>query len=208
MRHWYLSLCMGDVLSAGWIETVVSIQPPEPTPPLLSDKYQCRIDTAIFSWWWLHGCPKHLEKRNKYIKQNCKPSWTCLQDYTEMHGQKTPKKLANMTGLSPSLRSPDVVPYVAPAAWHTEREEAGASRLCDVEGTKLNIACYYGKCQALSLGTCNTARKEVKHKLRTLYSWGKGPRHLLSATPKWTQWWQGEISNLTFMWPCIVLNFL
>jgi hypothetical protein len=30
------------------------------------------------------------------------------------------------------------------------------SRLCDVEGTKLNLASYYGKCQALSLGTCNS----------------------------------------------------
>jgi len=30
-----------------------------------SDKYQCRVDTAIFSRWWAHGCPKHEQKRNK-----------------------------------------------------------------------------------------------------------------------------------------------
>ena len=29
MEHWYLSLCIGGVWSAGWIETAVSIQPAE-----------------------------------------------------------------------------------------------------------------------------------------------------------------------------------
>ena len=43
MRHWYLSLCMGGVRSAVWI----SIQPADHTPPIQSDKYQCRIDRAI-----------------------------------------------------------------------------------------------------------------------------------------------------------------
>jgi len=100
-----------------------------------------------------------------------------------------------MTGLSPSLRNSDVVPHVTPAAWHTEREEAGVSRLCDVEGTKLNLACYYGKCQALSLGAYSTARTGVKHKLPALYSWGKGSRQPLSASLKWTQWWQAEIKT-------------
>ena len=33
-----------------------------------------------FSWWWAHCCPKHVEKRNKYTKQNCAPSWIYLQD--------------------------------------------------------------------------------------------------------------------------------
>ena len=84
MRHWYLLLCMGGVWSAGWI----SIQTADQTPLIQSDKYQCRIDTVLFSWWWAHGCPKHVEKRNKYIKQNCAPSWTYLQDYTGMHAQR------------------------------------------------------------------------------------------------------------------------
>ena len=44
MRHWYLSLCMGGVWSAGWIK----IQPADQTPPIQIDKYQCLIDTAIF----------------------------------------------------------------------------------------------------------------------------------------------------------------
>ena len=46
-----------------------------------SAKYQCRIDTVIFSWWRAHGCPKRVEKRNKYIKQNRAPSCTYLQRF-------------------------------------------------------------------------------------------------------------------------------
>jgi len=34
---------------------------------------------SSFSWWWAHGCPKHVQKRNKYFKQNFAPSWTYLQ---------------------------------------------------------------------------------------------------------------------------------
>ena len=75
MRHWYLSLCVGGVRPAG------SIQSAYQTPPIQSDKPQCRIDTAIFSWWWAHGCPKYVEKRNKFIKQDCAPSWTYYQEY-------------------------------------------------------------------------------------------------------------------------------
>jgi len=47
MRHWYLSLCMVGVWSAGWIG-LDSMQPADQTPPIKSDKYQCRIATAIF----------------------------------------------------------------------------------------------------------------------------------------------------------------
>ena len=43
MRQWYLSLCMGGVWFADWIE----IQPADRSPPIQSDKYQCRIDTVI-----------------------------------------------------------------------------------------------------------------------------------------------------------------
>ena len=46
MRHWYLSLCMGGVCSAGWSETVIS---PD-------DGHMV--------------CPKHVEKGNKYTEQN------------------------------------------------------------------------------------------------------------------------------------------
>jgi len=60
--YWYLSLRMGGVWSAGWIE---SIQPADQMPLIQSDKCKCRIDTMIFSWWWALGYPKHVEKRNK-----------------------------------------------------------------------------------------------------------------------------------------------
>ena len=52
-----------------WVATGLlvglQIQPADQTLPIQSDKYKCRTDTAIFSWWWTHGCPKHVEKRNK-----------------------------------------------------------------------------------------------------------------------------------------------
>ena len=35
--------------------------------------------------------PETCRKRNKYIKQNCAPSWTYLQDYTGMHGHQNIK---------------------------------------------------------------------------------------------------------------------
>ena len=45
------------------------------------DRCQCRMDTSIFSWRWARGCPKHVDNKiNKYIKQNCAPSWTYLRD--------------------------------------------------------------------------------------------------------------------------------
>jgi len=57
-----LSLCMGGVWSAGWIETAVSIKPADQTPPIQSDKYHCHIDTVIFSFWWAYWCPKHIRR--------------------------------------------------------------------------------------------------------------------------------------------------
>jgi hypothetical protein len=48
MRHWYLSLCMRGVWSAGWSYIRFStLQPADQTPPTQSDKYQCRVDTVI-----------------------------------------------------------------------------------------------------------------------------------------------------------------
>ena len=32
-----------------------------------------------------------IREINKYIKQNCAPSWTYLRDYTGMHGQQNIK---------------------------------------------------------------------------------------------------------------------
>ena len=84
MRHWYLSLCMGGFWSAGWSET--------PTSRPDTTHAEWHIPTSHrysnFSWWWAHICPKHVEKRNKYTKQNSEPSWVYLQDCTRMHGQQ------------------------------------------------------------------------------------------------------------------------
>ena len=57
------------------------------TPPIRNDKHQCSTETVIFQWWWAHGCPKHIEKRNKYIKQNCALILIYLQDYSGIHCQ-------------------------------------------------------------------------------------------------------------------------
>jgi len=38
----------------------VPLQTADQTPPIQSDKYQCRIDTVIVSWWWAHYCPNHV----------------------------------------------------------------------------------------------------------------------------------------------------
>ena len=54
-----------------------------------SDKYQCRIDTAIYpDDGHVDSRNKYRREINKYIKQNCAPSWTYLRDFTGMHGQK------------------------------------------------------------------------------------------------------------------------
>jgi len=79
MRHWYLSLCRGGSWSAGWSftptsrsdathtewEIPVKLQPADQTPHIHSEKYQVSHRYSNFSWWWAHGCPKHVEKRNK-----------------------------------------------------------------------------------------------------------------------------------------------
>jgi len=41
---------------------------------------RCRKGTVIFSWWWTHSCPKHVEKSNKHIKKICAPSWFYSQE--------------------------------------------------------------------------------------------------------------------------------
>jgi hypothetical protein len=51
---------------------------------------KCRID-CYFSWWWAHGRPKHVEKRNKHNKKNCASNRLYLQDYIGMHGQQNIK---------------------------------------------------------------------------------------------------------------------
>jgi len=58
-----------DICHSVWVVNAllvaVSIQPADQSPPIQSEKYQCRIDTVTFSWWWARGCPKQVQKRNK-----------------------------------------------------------------------------------------------------------------------------------------------
>ena len=44
---------------------------------------RCRIGT-VFSWWWSHSCPKHVEKSNKHIKKKLCTSWLYLQVQREL----------------------------------------------------------------------------------------------------------------------------
>ena len=75
MRHWYLSLCMDGVWYAGWSFTPTSRRDTTHT------EWQIPVSHRYsgFSWWWAHGCPKHVEKRHKYTKQNYAPIWIYLQ---------------------------------------------------------------------------------------------------------------------------------
>ena len=84
MRHLvFVTLC-------GWVFSMqVGTCIPDSHPHRLTNT-KCRIDT-VFSWWWAHNRPKHVEKRNKHTKKNCAPSWLYLQDYTRMHGQQNLK---------------------------------------------------------------------------------------------------------------------
>jgi len=76
-RHWYLSLCMHGIWSAGWRFT------PTSTPDATHTEWQMPVSRRYSncSWWWAHGFPKHVEKRNRYTKQNSAPSWIYLQDW-------------------------------------------------------------------------------------------------------------------------------
>jgi len=43
---------------------------------------------------WLFGMQSgmNVERRNKYTKKNCAPSWLYLQDYTRLHGEQNIKR--------------------------------------------------------------------------------------------------------------------
>ena len=71
IRRESLYLCDTGICHSGWVASGrlvgVKQQPADKMPPIQSEKYQCRIDTMIFSRWWALGCSKHVEKRDKYI---------------------------------------------------------------------------------------------------------------------------------------------
>jgi len=67
---------MGGVWSVGWSFT------PTNRPDATHREWQIPVSHRYsnFSRWWVHGCPQHAEKINKYTKQNCAPSWIYLQE--------------------------------------------------------------------------------------------------------------------------------
>ena len=73
MRHWYLSLCMEGVWSAGWIFNPTSRM----TNTSVAQIQQFSPDDG-------HMDARNMQRRviNKYIKQNCAPSWIYLQHYS------------------------------------------------------------------------------------------------------------------------------
>jgi hypothetical protein len=73
MWHWYLSLCMAGVWSAGWSYT------PTSRPEATQAEWQMPVSHRYSNFSW-HGCPKYVERRNKYTEQNCAPSWIYLQE--------------------------------------------------------------------------------------------------------------------------------
>ena len=93
---WYLSLyiddcpvCMAEFRPA--YQTVIYIEWLIP----VSHSY------GIFSWWWAHSCPNHVEKSSKHIKKICAPNWFYLQDYTRIHVQQNIKVKVKMSTWTP-----------------------------------------------------------------------------------------------------------
>ena len=74
LRHWYLSLCMGGVWSAGWIEN------PTSRPDATRTGWQIPVSHGYINFLLMMGTRKQKREINKYIKQNCAPSWTYLLD--------------------------------------------------------------------------------------------------------------------------------
>jgi len=64
IRTKLLYLCDTGICHSVWVASSLlvglKIQAVDQTPSIQSDKYKCRTDTVIFSWWWAHGCPKHV----------------------------------------------------------------------------------------------------------------------------------------------------
>jgi len=67
---------------AGRNKTEVTFRPAHQSP-IYSDKYKVSHKYSIFSWWWAHSCPKHVEKNSKHIKKICAPRWFYLQKIIE-----------------------------------------------------------------------------------------------------------------------------
>ena len=75
---WYMSLCIDDrlVCRFGW--DAVSSKPAHQTVIYVYTEWHIPdvVLINLFSWWWAHGCPKHVENINKHtLKRNCVSSW-------------------------------------------------------------------------------------------------------------------------------------
>ena len=68
---WYVSLYIDDCYAGHTKQSSI-----------WKDKYQVSHKYGIFSWWWAHSCPKHVQKSNKHIKKICAPNWFYLQKIT------------------------------------------------------------------------------------------------------------------------------
>jgi len=64
IRRKLLYLCDAGICQSVWVAfglmVGLKIQPADQSTPMQSDKYQCRIDTVLFTWWWAHWWPKHV----------------------------------------------------------------------------------------------------------------------------------------------------
>ena len=76
---------------------------------------------GIFSWWWAHSCPKHVEKSNTHIKKSCAPSWFYLHDYTRMHGEQNIKKHKIIVKIIP-IKCQTAANYNLKLCWYWRKE--------------------------------------------------------------------------------------
>ena len=68
--------------------------------PTKSDIYQITHWYSWFSWWWAHGCSKHVENWNEHIqKKKLCIKLVIYKDYTRTHGQQNINKQTNYVAL-------------------------------------------------------------------------------------------------------------
>ena len=80
---WYMSLCVDDrlVCRSEWNSDLHTRR-----SSTQSDIYQVLQWYNQFSWWWAHGCPKHVENRNKHLRKKLCIKFVYLQRSMPMAG--------------------------------------------------------------------------------------------------------------------------
>ena len=87
---WCMSLCVGD-------RFVCRSERNLPTCTRNGHRHRAKYVYQMlywynwFSWWWVRGCSKHVEKWNKCIEKNCASIWSFTKNHNEMHGQQNIK---------------------------------------------------------------------------------------------------------------------